>query len=54
MQKLELKFEQTKIGKNHAETITFFDKKKLAIGYDSPSDADLVDDTTLKADVVTI
>lgn len=51
---LKLKFEQTEIGKDHAETITFLKKKELAIGYDAPSAAYLVGDTTLKADVVTI
>lgn len=54
VEELKLKFEQTEVGKDHAETITFVDKKKLAIGYDAPSKAYLVGDTTLKADVVTI
>ena len=54
-EKVKLKFKQTKIGKDHAETITFLTKKKLAIGYDAPSEVYLADGTTtLKADVVTI
>jgi hypothetical protein len=52
-EKLDLKFEQTEIGKDHAETITFLRKKELAIGYDAPSKAYLVG-LTLKADVVAI
>jgi hypothetical protein len=51
-EKLDLKFEQTEIGKDHAETITFLDKKKLAIGYDAPSAASLSGVATLKVDVV--
>jgi Protein of unknown function (DUF3616) len=54
LEKLKLKFEQTEVGKDHAETITFLRKKELAIGYDAPSKAYLVGDTTLKADVVMI
>jgi hypothetical protein len=52
-QKLDLEFKQTVPGKDHAETITFLSEKKLAIGYDAPSDAYLKK-LTLKADVVTI
>lgn len=53
LEKLKLEFEQTEIGKDHAETITFLRKKELAIGYDAPSKAYLVG-LTLKADVVAI
>jgi hypothetical protein len=53
VQELELKFAQTEMGKDHAETITFLDKEKLAIGYDAPSDAYL-DGNRLKVDVVTL
>ncbi|HYR91233.1 MAG TPA: DUF3616 domain-containing protein [Terriglobia bacterium] len=44
-------FQQHEIGFDHAETIAFLDKKRLAVGYDSPSSARLNKPATLKIDV---
>ncbi len=50
---LNIDFKQTEVGCDHAETITFIKKKKLAIGYDAPSSAYLKE-SKLKSDVAEI
>jgi hypothetical protein len=50
---LNIDFRQTEVGCDHAETITFVKKKKLAIGYDAPSSAYLKE-SKLKSDVAEI
>jgi hypothetical protein len=44
-------FQQHETGLDHSETITFLDKKRLAVGYDSPSRVYLRKPSTLKIDV---